>query len=139
MRECWRSILISWSDTLLTTSLYRPKPPYRLLIASLLRCQAILAEKLLSNLSGFSKDHTDSPVLELPMLCCDLLEKDGIVVENAEDVANAAELYPQSTTNFSDLMILAAAQRVGANPSTPSTKGLPVWKARPFSPTPASP
>ncbi len=46
----------------------------------------------------------------------DLLENDGMVVENAEDVAKAAELYPQSTADFSDLLILAAARRAGAAP-----------------------
>ena len=46
----------------------------------------------------------------------DLLDEDGIVVENAEDVASAVILYRESSADFSDLMILAAAERVGARP-----------------------
>ena len=46
----------------------------------------------------------------------DLLDEDGIVVENAEDVASAVILYRESSADFSDLMILAAAKRMGARP-----------------------
>ena len=45
-----------------------------------------------------------------------LMEKDGLIVENAEDVASAAIQYRQSSDDFSDLLILAAANRVGAKP-----------------------
>ena len=40
----------------------------------------------------------------------------GVVIENAEDVASAVILYRESSADFSDLMILAAAERVGAKP-----------------------
>ncbi len=40
----------------------------------------------------------------------------GFVVETTDDIANAAELYAQTNDDFSDLMILAAAERVGAKP-----------------------
>ena len=40
----------------------------------------------------------------------------GFVVETTDDIANAAELYAQTNADFSDLLILAAANRVGAEP-----------------------
>ncbi len=45
-----------------------------------------------------------------------LMEKDGLIVENAQDVAYAFHQYSQSNDDFSDLMILAAAKRMGARP-----------------------
>ncbi len=46
----------------------------------------------------------------------DLMEEDGIVLENAEDVREAVIQYRESTDDFSDLLILAAAQRADATP-----------------------
>ena len=46
----------------------------------------------------------------------DLMGKDGLIVENAQDVAYAFHQYSHSNDDFSDLMILAAAERVGAKP-----------------------
>ena len=46
----------------------------------------------------------------------DLSASDGLVVENSDDVAAAAHRYGQGGAGFSDLMILAAAERVGATP-----------------------
>ena len=46
----------------------------------------------------------------------DLLDTDGIIIENGEDVAESARRYRDSNADFSDLLILAAAQRVGATP-----------------------
>ena len=46
----------------------------------------------------------------------DLAASDSLVVENADDVAAAAYRYGQGGPGFSDLMILAAAERAGATP-----------------------
>ena len=46
----------------------------------------------------------------------DLTATEEMVVESGEDVATAARRFRTSNDDFSDLMILAAAQRVGANP-----------------------
>ena len=46
----------------------------------------------------------------------DLTASDGLVVENSDDVAAAAHRYRQGGAGFSDLMILSAAERVGAIP-----------------------
>ena len=40
----------------------------------------------------------------------------GVVIENVEDISDAAHRYRQSSADFSDLMILAAAKRVRAKP-----------------------
>ena len=45
-----------------------------------------------------------------------LTASDSLVVENADDVVAAAHRYRQGGVGFSDLMILAAAERVGAAP-----------------------
>lgn len=45
-----------------------------------------------------------------------LMDEDGIVVENSEDVANALQRYEQSNIKFSHLMFLAASKRAGAEP-----------------------
>ncbi len=44
----------------------------------------------------------------------DLTASDSLVIENADDVVAAAHRYRQGGVGFSDLMILAAAERVGA-------------------------
>lgn len=46
----------------------------------------------------------------------DLTASDSLVVENSDDVAAAAYRYRQGGVGFSDLMILAAAERMGATP-----------------------
>ena len=46
----------------------------------------------------------------------DLTASDSLVVENSNDVAAAAHRYRQGGAGFSDLMILSAAERVGAIP-----------------------
>ena len=40
----------------------------------------------------------------------------GIIIEEVEDVVHAAIRYRQTGADFSDLMILAAAERMGAGP-----------------------
>ena len=45
-----------------------------------------------------------------------LAATDGIVIEEVEDVARAAFRYRQTGADFSDLMILATAERMGAGP-----------------------
>ncbi len=46
----------------------------------------------------------------------ELAATDGVVIEEAEDVMRAAIRYRQTNADFSDLMILAAAERAGAGP-----------------------
>ena len=46
----------------------------------------------------------------------DLTATDNLVVENSYDVAAAAHRYGQGGADFSDLMVLSAAKRVGATP-----------------------
>ena len=46
----------------------------------------------------------------------ELVATEGLVVEDADDVARAASTYRAAGVGFSDLMILAAAKRSGAHP-----------------------
>ena len=46
----------------------------------------------------------------------DLTASDSLVVEHSDDVAAAAYRYRQDGVGFSDLMVLAAAERAGAVP-----------------------
>ena len=46
----------------------------------------------------------------------ELVATEGLVVEDADDVARAAFRYRAADAGFSDLMILAAAKRSGAHP-----------------------
>ena len=46
----------------------------------------------------------------------ELVATEGLVIEAADDVARAASHYRTGGTGFSDLMILAAAERSGAQP-----------------------
>ena len=46
----------------------------------------------------------------------DLTASDSLVVEHSDDVAAAAYRYRQGGVGFSDLMVLAAAERAGAVP-----------------------
>ena len=45
-----------------------------------------------------------------------LMATGNLVMEASEDVAHAALAYSQGGPDFADLMILAAAERVGATP-----------------------
>lgn len=46
----------------------------------------------------------------------ELTTTEGLVMESSDDVAQAAYVYGQGGADFADLMILAAAHRVGATP-----------------------
>lgn len=46
----------------------------------------------------------------------ELIATDSLIIEAAEDIARAAFRYRQGGVGFADLMILAAAGRVGAGP-----------------------
>ncbi len=46
----------------------------------------------------------------------ELVATDTLVIEDDNDVAQAAAAYREGSADFSDLMILAAANRVGAQP-----------------------
>ena len=46
----------------------------------------------------------------------ELMATDTLVIEDDNDVAQAAAAYREGSADFSDLMILAAANRVGALP-----------------------
>ena len=58
---------------------------------------------------GYSRDRI-ATILE------ELVATEGLVVENADDVAEAAFRYRSGGAGFSDLMVLAAAKRMGALP-----------------------
>lgn len=46
----------------------------------------------------------------------ELVAADGLVIEAADDVAEAAAAYRRGSAGFSDLMILAACRRIEAQP-----------------------
>ena len=54
--------------------------------------------------------------VEIANVLVELVATDCLVFEAADDIARAAFLYRQGGPGFSDLMILAAADRVGAMP-----------------------
>lgn len=54
----------------------------------------------------------------------DLTASDTLVVENSDDAAAAAYTSRQGGVGFSDLMILAAAERAGARPLYTFDRGL---------------
>ncbi len=58
---------------------------------------------------GFTRSRVAEALMELAA-------SDSLVVENSDDVAASAHRYRQGGAGFSDLMILAAATRVGAVP-----------------------
>ena len=58
---------------------------------------------------GYSRDRI-AAILE------ELVATEGLVVEAAQDVAQAAVRYRSEAAGFSDLMVLAAAKRTGALP-----------------------
>ena len=53
---------------------------------------------------------------EIADVLMDLTASDSLVVEHADDVAAAAYRYRQGGVGFSDLMVLAAAERAEATP-----------------------
>ena len=56
------------------------------------------------------------PRERIATILVELVATDGLVVEQADDVARAALRYRTVGAGFSDLMILAAAERSGAHP-----------------------
>jgi len=74
-------------------------------------CREVMVELVwvLERAYGFSRDRITT-ILE------ELVATEGLVIEEANDVARAAFRYRASGVGFSDLMILAAAERSGAQP-----------------------
>ena len=74
-------------------------------------CREVMVELVwvLERAYGFSRDRI-ATILE------ELVATEGLVIEEADDVARAASRYRTSGAGFSDLMILAAAKRSGAQP-----------------------
>ena len=56
------------------------------------------------------------PRAQIAEALMDLTASDSLVVEHGDDVAAAAYRYRQGGVGFSDLMVLAAAERAGAAP-----------------------
>ena len=74
-------------------------------------CREVMIEVVwvLERSYRFSREQIASIVLEL-------MDTDTLVIEDDNDVAQCAISYIQGGADFSDLMILAAANRVGAQP-----------------------
>lgn len=74
-------------------------------------CREVILElvRILERAYGFSRERI-ADVLER------LVSTDGLVVEDAADVARVAFSYGTGSAGFSDLMILAAAERSGSLP-----------------------
>ncbi len=74
-------------------------------------CREITVElvRVLERAYGYTRDRI-ATVLEA------LAATEGLVMEAANDVARAAFRYRRGSAGFSDLMILAAAERSGAHP-----------------------
>ena len=74
-------------------------------------CREVTVELawVLERAYGYSRDQI-ATVLE------ELTATEGLVIEAADDVARAALRYRAGGAGFSDLMILAAAERSGAHP-----------------------
>ena len=74
-------------------------------------CREVMIEVVwvLERSYRFSREQIASIVLEL-------MDTDTLVIEDDNDVAQATVAYRQGGADFSDLMILAAANRVGAQP-----------------------
>lgn len=79
------------------------------------------------------------PREQIAQLVFGLTSTAGIVVEASHDVANAAELYAQSNSDFYDLMILAAAKRAAATPLYTFDQRLARLEGATLLPTPTSP
>ena len=56
------------------------------------------------------------PRAQITDVLAELIATDGLVIETADEVGRAAISYRQPGAGFSDLMILAAAERTGARP-----------------------
>jgi len=74
-------------------------------------CREVMIEVfwVLERSYRFSREQIASIVIEL-------MDTETLVIEDDNDVAQATIAYRQGGTDFSDLMILAAANRVGAQP-----------------------
>ena len=74
-------------------------------------CREVVVELVwvLERAYGYSRDRI-AAILE------ELVATEGLVVESAEDVAQAAFRYRSGGAGFSDLMVLASAKRMGALP-----------------------
>ena len=74
-------------------------------------CREVVLEVVwvLERSYNFSRSRIVNAMLELTT-------KDGLIVENAQDVAYSLHQYGHSNDDFSDLLILAAAKRVDAQP-----------------------
>ena len=73
-------------------------------------CREVTVELVwvLERAYGFARDRI-ATILE------ELVATEGLVIEEADDVARAAFRYRAAGAGFSDLMILAAAERSGAH------------------------
>ena len=73
-------------------------------------CREVIVELawVLQRAYGFSRDR-------IAKVLVDLAATENLEVEAAEDVARAALSYRQGGAGFSDLMIVAAAERAGAD------------------------
>ena len=56
------------------------------------------------------------PRAQIADVLAELIATDGLVIETADEVGRAAISYRQPGAEFSDFMILAAAERTGARP-----------------------
>ena len=74
-------------------------------------CREVMIEVVwvLERSYRFSREEIASIVIEL-------IDTDTLVIEDDNDVAQGVIAYRQGAADFSDLMILAAANRVGARP-----------------------
>ena len=74
-------------------------------------CREVTVETVwgLERAYGFSRDQIATKLEEL-------VATEGLVIEAADDVGRAASRYRTGSAGFSDLMILAAADRAGAQP-----------------------
>ena len=74
-------------------------------------CREVMIEVVwvLERSYRFSRERIADIVVEL-------IATDTLVIEDDNDVAQAATAYRQGSADFSDLMILSAANRVGAQP-----------------------
>ena len=74
-------------------------------------CREVMLEVVwvLERSYRFSREHIADIVIEL-------IDTDTLVIEDDNDVAQCAIAYRQGGADFSDLLILAAANRVGAQP-----------------------
>ena len=74
-------------------------------------CREVVMETawVLERVYGFARTEVTNAMLRLTLM-------GNVITENRADVVNAALAYGQGGPDFADLMILAAAERVGATP-----------------------